>query len=85
MSEGLYWVGVAVLALLFWRHQRRASTRAGVQLIMDFERAFPGRCAVCAHMRYGIREGHASADTPTPPHRDCPEGWPMGGRPKEAP
>jgi hypothetical protein len=81
----VYCLGVVVLLTLavLWVAHRRAERLWAEQLIRDFERAFPGRCAVCAHMRYGVREGHATPGSPTPTHRDCPEGWPLGGRPKD--
>jgi hypothetical protein len=36
------------------------------KMIEDWERRFPGRCLICAHWRYGMREGFTQG--PVPPH-----------------
>jgi hypothetical protein len=40
------------------------------RMVEDFQRMFPGRCAVCSFHRWGVMEGHERG--PVEPH-DCIE------------
>jgi hypothetical protein len=60
------WVAVFILRLAAWELRTRSSALAA-----EFEREFPGQCAVCSYRRYGKEQGFPVAMES--PEHPCPE------------
>lgn len=63
------------LRLLARRYRERAERLRleCIELIHRHQRAFPGRCPVCAFHRWGLDRGFEPPGSAVPPHDGCPE------------
>lgn len=69
-----YFVAAVLILVPFLVHLYRKDQRDLRDFLDRFEKAFPGRCQICAYHQYGIREGHVKPGTLPKDHR-CVEKW----------
>lgn len=68
------WPLYRCLAFALWGGERMLSDGRPLNVLEQFERRFPGRCAICSYHRYGVTHGHVAPGVPVDAHEGCPEG-----------